>query len=408
MKVEVFYLGGYSKITIGHLTETSSGRILFEYDREWQELGIELSPRHLPLSIRGAQSTPTPANGPLFGLFSDSLPDWWGEQMMLKFFEEKGIPWNRVSPLQKLSCTGEHAMGGLGYSSPLSNDGFREELTVEVAELVQSANSFVHGKTETMLPGLMRSGLAAGGAQPKAVLAFNKDFTRAVAGGGHAPLGFERWLLKFDLDSEYQNGREEHAYALMARACGIDMAQTHLLECEGGACHFLSKRFDRPGDERRHIHTYSGLTHTPISEGVEYGDLIKLTRKLTQSEAQVQEVFRRACFNVLTGNNDDHGKNHAFLMRLDGSWELTPAYDLTNSSNALASGMRAGAVGGKRVRVRMSDLLIMANSLNVPGAENVIEEVLDGVRGWSIWAEKAYLSDFRTDQISEEISTRCV
>ncbi|MDG0993128.1 MAG: type II toxin-antitoxin system HipA family toxin [Akkermansiaceae bacterium] len=403
MKIEVTYLGEDEKQLVGHLAESEDGRIFFEYDPSWLSRGLELSPIYLPNEIRGSVSTPTPAFGPLFGLFADSLPDWWGEQMMKRIFTEKGIPWGKVTALQKLTCTGGHAMGAIGYQPPISSGSFRDELTVEVAELVRNAHSFLHGKTDNMLPGFLRSGLSPGGAQPKVLLGFNEDFSRAMAGGGHLPNGFERWLLKFDLDREYDHGREEYAYSVMARAAGIRMAETHLLECADGACHFLSKRFDRPGSSRRHVHTYSGLTHTLVRSGMEYGELMDLTRVLTGSEVEVEEVFRRACFNVLAGNDDDHAKNHAFIMEPSGQWKVSPAYDLTSTSNPLVSGMRAASVNGKSVGVGRADLKRLGESQSVRRIDDIIEQVLAAIKDWDRWASESGLARFRINQVREEM-----
>lgn len=403
MKTNVIFLGGRSPQTIGQLAEAADGRIFFEYDPEWAGGGTELSQIYLPNSTRGSVTTPTPQFGPLFGLFADSLPDWWGEQMMRRFFGDKGIPWNQVTALQKLACTGGHAMGAIGYAPPLSGGTFREELTVEIAELVNNAHSFLHGSTDRMLPGLMRSGLSPGGAQPKVLLGFNEKFTRAMAGGGHMPDGFERWLLKFDLDPEYEQGKEEYAYSLMARAAGIRMAETYLLPGANNSFHFLSKRFDRPGRERRHIHTYSGLTHTLVRDGLEYGDLMDLTRVLTGSEVEVEEIFRRACFNVLAGNDDDHAKNHAFLMEPDGSWVVSPAYDITRTSNPLVFGMRAALVCGKGVDVGIEDLKELGESQSVRRIDDIIDQVLKAIKDWPRWAEESGLSEFRTNQTFDEM-----
>lgn len=403
MKIEVFYLGGEEHTPIGSLAEAADGRIFFEYKPEWKARGIELSPIYLPNDTPGSVTTPTPEFSPLFGLFADSLPDWWGEQMMKRFFADKGIPWKGVSVLQKLACTGGHAMGAIAYQPPLSGGTFRDELTVEVADLVNNAHSFLHGRTEKMLPGLMRSGLSSGGAQPKVLLGFNKDFSRTMAGGGHLPDGFERWLLKFDLDAEDELGKQEYAFSLMARGAGIRMAETHLLDGGDGRFHFLSKRFDRPGQTRRHIHTYSGLTHTPIRDGLEYGDLMNLTRVLTGSELEVEEVFRRACFNVFAGNDDDHGKNHAFLMGPDGQWFVSPAYDLTSSTNPLVSGIRAASVHEKGVGVGRADLKRLGESQSVRRIDEVIEEVLAAIADWPKWAGQAGLQPFRVEQIAEDM-----
>src|SRR3546814_16444718 len=45
------------------------------------------------------------------------------------------------------------------------------------------------------------------------------------------------------------------------------------------------------------------------------------------------EIFRRMAFNVMARNCDDHTKNHAFLLREGGRWELAPAYDVTHAYN---------------------------------------------------------------------------
>ncbi|NWK57075.1 type II toxin-antitoxin system HipA family toxin [Verrucomicrobiaceae bacterium N1E253] len=403
MKVEVRYMGGSERSVIGYLTESEAGGIHFEYFPGWTARGIELSPIYLPTHLEGPVQTPSPSYGPLFGLFADSLPDWWGEQMMMCYFEDKGIPWEKVTPLQKLACTGEHAMGAMAYSPSVSAGSFREELTVEVADLVKNAHALLQGDTESMLPGLMRSGLSSGGAQPKVLLGFNHDFSKACAGGGRLPSGFDRWLLKFDLDPEYEQGKEEYAYSLMAKAAGILMAETGLLCGSHGACHFISKRFDRPGESKRHVHTYSGLTHTLIREGMDYEDLLEQTRRLTRNEAEVQKVFRRACFNVLAGNDDDHAKNHAFLMTPDGEWQLSPAYDLTRSSNPLVSDVRAARVNGKHAHVSVADLLQMGKNMRVDGCHQLLEEVLTAINHWPDWAAEAGMGEFRMDQVRDEM-----
>jgi serine/threonine-protein kinase HipA len=120
------------------------------------------------------------------------------------------------------------------------------------------------------------------------------------------------------------------------------MAETRLLECDDAA-HFVSRRFDRDVHHNRlHLHSYSGLTHTPLRDGLEYGDLITLAGTLTQRQEAAEEVFRRAVFHVLAANDDDHGRNHAFLMDEEGTWSLAPAFDVTCASYPLVRGFRAG------------------------------------------------------------------
>ncbi len=100
MELDVEYHGE----AVGHLHQHSSGAIFFDYAAGWRSGRRELSPFHLPNSTPGAASTFKSLFGELHGLFQDALPDWWGQQMMRRSFFEAGIPWNRVTALQKLAC----------------------------------------------------------------------------------------------------------------------------------------------------------------------------------------------------------------------------------------------------------------------------------------------------------------
>ena len=128
-----------------------------------------------------------------------------------------------------------------------------------------------------------------------------------------------------------------------------------------------------------------------------------LTRVLTESEVEVEEVFRRACFNVFAGNDDDHSKNHAFLMEPDGQWYVSPAYDLTSTTNPLVSGMRAASVNGKSVNVGRPDLKRLGESQSVRRIDDIIEEVLAAINDWPKWAENAGLVQYRVEQVAEEM-----
>jgi serine/threonine-protein kinase HipA len=403
VKLAVRYLGVGRDEVVGHLLERDNGTVYFEYEAEWTRGGRELSPLYLPNETGGSVSSPTPSFGPLFGLFSDSLPDWWGEQLMRRFFTDQGIPWRGVTSLQRLGCQGSFGMGALGYEPDLGDGVFRDVLTVEVGELVRGAMEFAHGSAGTVVPGLVRSGLSPGGAQPKVSLGFSEDLSEVVAGGGELPDGFQPWLLKFDLDPELEAGKEEYAYSLMARAAGVGMPETRLMETEGGRFHFLIGRFDRDGGRRIHMHSYSGLTHTPVREPIDYDEVMNLARVLTGHQTEVEQLFRRAVFNVLAGNDDDHGRNHSFLMDGDGNWRLSPAYDLTRGSNPLVGGMRAAAVLGKTKEVTRDDLQRLGDGQGVRMTEAVIDEVLAAVRDWERWAGEAGLSRFRTGQVMDEL-----
>lgn len=61
---------------------------------------------------------------------------------------------------------------------------------------------------------------------------------------------------------------------------------------------------------RLHMHSACGLLDADFRD---YIDLIKASRHLCKSPAAGQLQFRRAIFNLLASNQDDHSKNWAFF-----------------------------------------------------------------------------------------------
>lgn len=402
MKLTTRYLGHPDRPVIGELFEAADQRIYFQFDPTWRDRNLELSPFYLPASSAGSLSTPTPSFGPLFGLFDDSLPDWWGEQLLKKFFDENGIRWARVGALQKLAAQGDYGIGALGYEPDEAPADFRAELSVDVARLVDAARSVVEGSPEKVLPQLIRSGMSPGGAQPKALIHLSHDLKKAWPGGATPPSDTEPWLIKFQIDRDIHITREEHAFALMARAAGIDVPETRLLTDSSGGVHFITRRFDRDQGERRHVHTFSGLTHTPVRDGLEYGDLMDVARTLCESELAVEEIFRRAVFNIAAGNNDDHGRNHAFVMDSTGQWTPSPAYDLTFASHPLASNLRSASVMGRFAAVSRRDLVELGKSQAVRKVDDTVEKVLAAIHRWPEFASEAGIPEFHAEWMRSE------
>lgn len=400
MELEVHWAGEREQ-RIGRLYQDPRGAVYFEYDAAWRSGHRELSPLYLPNETAGAVTTPTPAFGELYGLFQDALPDWWGERLMRRHFEERGIPWKKVTVLRKLACQGERKMGALAFRPDLDGADFNDSLIAELGGLVEAAREALRGESGHVLAELLQSGMSPGGAQPKALLAISDDFSE-IRLADPAPEGFGNWLIKFDTEPVLHEGRIEAAYAAMARAAGIHLPETRLLEAAGG-CHFLTRRFDRSASGARlHLHSYSGLTHTPLRDGLEYAGLMDLARALTGDQRAVEEVFRRAVFNVVAANDDDHGRNHAFLMDESGSWTLAPAFDVTLATYPLASGFRAARVMGKAGGIARHDLRRLGEEQGVRRVDQVIDEVLAAVADWERHANDHGLPNSITARVGLE------
>ena len=400
MELEVHWAGDDAK-PVGRLYQDFRGAVFFQYEESWRAGRRELSPLYLANGTAGAVTTPTPGFGELHGLFQDALPDWWGERLMRRHFEERGIPWKRVTVLRKLACQGEHKMGALAFRPDPDASDFGDGLVTELGELVEAAREALRGETGHVLIELLQSGMSPGGAQPKALLAISHDFSE-IRLDDPAPEGFGSWLVKFDTEPVLHEGRIEAAYAAMARDAGVDVPEIRMLESAGG-CHFLTRRFDRTQrGSRLHLHSYSGLTHSPLRDGLEYGDLMGLARTLTEDQRAVEEIFRRAIFNVAAANDDDHGRNHAFLMDGSGAWKLAPAFDLTLATYPLASGFRAARVMGKAGNITRRDLRRLGDEQGVRRVDESIDQVLHAVAEWERHAENHGLPKSITAMVGQQ------
>lgn len=103
----------------------------------------------------------------------------------------------------------------------------------------------------------------------------------------------------------------EYASYLMAKECGIEMMQSELLE-ENGRAHFMTKRFDREGnDTKHHVQTLCGIQHFDYNNlfACSYEQVFQTMRLLRLTYPEAEQMFRRMVFNVVATNCDDHTKN---------------------------------------------------------------------------------------------------
>ncbi len=337
-------------------TETGLGA--FQYEPAFVKTGIELSPLRMPLSNK-IYSFPE-ADFEVFkglpGLIADSLPDDFGNTVLNAWVASQGKSPEAISPLQRLQYTGTRGMGALAYSPAIRLKSLNASQQVEIQSLVTIAQEILNERQqfrvslsserledEEAMLALMSVGVSAGGARPKAVLAFNKDFSKVRSGQTDAPKGFTHYIMTFDGVSEVNRNREtfgdplgygsmEYVYYLMATSCGIHMMPCSLLD-EGDRRHFITQRFDRKGNQKVHVQTLNGLSHVSYKQvgSFSYAELISTVRQLGLSAEDAEQIFRLMTFNVIARNHDDHTKNFAFMLDDQQQWQLAPAYDLAYS-----------------------------------------------------------------------------
>ncbi len=306
------------------------GRIFFQYSAAALEQQRSFSPLHLPADMQVHAFTPStlpPSFMGLPGLLADALPDSWGKALFRRELARSKTSTQGMTALDILSFIGESGLGAFAFY-PLR---LREPLDAKPTNMNALLEDIKNAQatTKSIGPDFLAAALPSGGARPKVLL--QKCGEDLFFSQGYTGEEGESWLLKFpDINDHPDSGIMEFRFHELARTAGLRVPDAALW----GDRYFAVKRFDRQGDKRLHVHSFSGMLHREFSDfSLSYDDFFTLTRNLTESVDETLEAFRRAIFNRLFENMDDHGKNHAFVMEEDGRWRLSPAYDLTHSTS---------------------------------------------------------------------------
>ncbi len=362
-------------------------QIFFEYDLGFLTRGLDVSPFRLPLKS-GVQTFDNKLFEGLPGLFNDSLPDGWGRLLFDRSMRAKGFLPEEFSPLDRLAHIGQTGMGALTYEPDFSEAPRDDQIDLDW--LAAQSAEVLEGEAEAVLAELLALNGSSAGARPKALIGFDRKHARIVHGAGAIDENYEPWLVKFaNTQDGTDAGAIEFAYAEMARRAGIEVPQTHLFPAAKGAGYFATKRFDRDGSKRRHMHTACGLLHSDFrTPSLDYQDLIELATLLTRDVREAEKMFRLAVFNVLAHNRDDHSKNFSFLMNEAGEWRLSPAYDLTFSSGP--GGEQSTMVMGEGKSPELSHLRALGEIAGVRKAQvdDIIEQTRAALSAWPSLAKE--------------------
>jgi serine/threonine-protein kinase HipA len=404
----------------------------FQYAKKFLTKRIDLSPIKIPIKngdriysfpeLRKQKNEEIATFKGLPGLLADSLPDRYGNQLINVWLAQNGRPLNSMNPVEQLCFIGTRGMGALEFE-PAQLKAAKQTFAIEIKSLVKAAQKMLSNRESfevdlrkdelKAMKEILKIGTSAGGARPKAVIAFNKKTREVRSGQTIAPKGFEHWLLKLDgisdaqFGSSHGFGRVEYAYYLMARDCNIQMMNCELLE-ENGRAHFMTKRFDREDNNiRHHVQTFCGIQHFDYNNlyGYSYEQLFQTMRILKMTYPEAEQMFRRMVFNVMATNYDDHTKNFSFLLKQNGKWELSPAYDVCYSydpENIWVS-QHSLSINGKHKEINNSDLMAIANTNNIKKGEEIIQEIKGTVCNWSKYADKVKVSSELKDSITKTL-----
>lgn len=359
--------------------------IFFKYYTDFLAKKMSLSPFHLKQTDE-IQRVSTEVFDGLFGVFADSLPDGWGRLLFDRALTTKGIRLEDIDMLDRLAFVGEHGTGALSYH-PVKSSFTDEAANIDLDEIVRESNRILAGDSSDVVEQLIQLGGSSGGARPKIVVGYNPETDQLMTGAQTLPKGYEHWLIKFPATVDPADiARTELAYHKMALAAGLEMELCRLFTGKSGKTYFGTKRFDRQGNDRLHLHSAAGLMHDNFRlTNMDYGHVMDAAFRLEQDRTASAKVLRIAAFNVFAHNRDDHSKNISFLMDNAGKWQLAPAYDLTFSQSS--HGYHSMMVAGESKSPGRAQLLDLAKSFTIKKPERIIEEVRDAVSRWPEFAK---------------------
>ena len=408
------------------IQDKKTGFYIFEYSDDWLNNGVELAPFTMPnrLGTFIFRNLDPVTYYKLTPMLADALPDRFGNALVIAGLVRMGLRDSQITALDRLAYMGTRGMGALTFHPP-TNDIGSLSTAILLADLVTAAKASLSGKIgedaleQDALMQLIQVGTSAGGARPKAVIAFNPETKQYRSGQLEAHRGFEHWVLKLDgVTKDRESGveqlsygaeysRVEYAYSKMARQSGIEMADSELL-LEGPRAHFLTRRFDRgPRGERIHMQSLCALKELDFNQAGAhaYEQYFQAIRELGLGPEDLAEGFRRMVFNVVACNRDDHTKNLSFLLSEKGTWKLSPAYDITHAHSPTSQWTlnHQMSINGKLDKINLGDLRQVGDKQLIPGYEKIIQKVIETVSLWPDFAAQAQISDQTVSRIFDDI-----
>jgi serine/threonine-protein kinase HipA len=361
---------------------------VFTYARSYRQRhgAVPLYEPELPL----VSGTFQPPGGlPLAGCLRDSLPDSWGQRVILA---RRLVHLDDSSDVGDLGIliymleSGSDRIGALDFQEsptqyvPRSGSATLEQLMGAAAELEAG-----HTLPVSLAEALTR-GTSIGGARPKALLA---DGGRSL-------------IAKFSSATDVRPVVKAEGVAMeLARRVGLDVAPVQVISVAGKDV-LLVDRFDRPGGQRRR-HMVSVMTMLGLDEftGARYGSYPLLADQIRQSftapEATLRELFSRIVFNVLVGNTDDHPRNHAAFVNADSTLTLTPAYDICPQPRSVPQASQAMAIGRNGERASRLRTCVAASEvylLSRTDAQAIADAQVDIIKAqWDEAADAARLTE---------------
>lgn len=369
----------------GALEPVVAGRIerdgdiyAFNYGRSYLDRAdaIPIYLPELPLH-RGKVAPRAPLE--MAGCLRDGAPDAWGRRVIInRLTGLRGDAARNIEfdALTFMLNSGSDRIGALDFQTSADKFQPREQENATLEELLEAAELVQRGEQiPRALEKALFHGSSIGGARPKALIQHSED----------------KFIAKFSASNDTMAVVKAEFVAMrLAAEVGLNVAPVRLAKASGKDV-LLVRRFDREWKDNRWTRRamVSALTMLGLDEMqaryASYLNLAEIIRaRFTDPKTTLRELFARLVFNVLTGNTDDHARNHAAFW--DGTHlTLTKAYDICPQPRNGREANQAMLVNGEDKRSLLENCRLTASSflLSDRGARDLIShQVTTIARKW--------------------------
>lgn len=354
--------------------DTVSERIGFAYATSYLDRtdAVSIYDAELPLK-RGYQYPASEQTSGVPLCVDDAMPDSWGRRLVNNRLNQ---PTAELGELTYLLESGSDRIGALDFQNSATDYVPRTVDHPSLDDLATASERIERGQplAPALVAALLR-GTSIGGARPKALI----------------DAGDRKLIAKFSSTSDtYPVVQGEFVAMELARRVGLEVAPVELTIAAGRHA-LLVERFDRTptGSRRRLVSalTILGLTSFPEGRYATYADLShKIRAQFANPTAALRELFGRIAFSMMSGNTDDHGRNHAAFV--EHELEFTPAYDIcpqARSGETAAQAMAYDEYGNRDARLKLLVEAAHLYLLDPTEARDIVEKQETIIR--EQWAE---------------------
>lgn len=383
---------------IGELAIVNNS-VFFKYDPGFKGK-YTISPK-LPYSL--SQYNFSSYEHQLSGVFADSIPDGIGMQALERYFSEN-YPDFYPNIIDKLCFIGDSSVGALSYQ-PAYGEKESGSIAISLRELKQGQKDILEKRgsyhSVREMAALYRAISPVNGARDKAFVNYNKQTNSFSIGANirqDTPL-----MLKLQEKNQPYFTRLEYIYSCCAEKFKINMPKTYLFK-DGDEYHYGIERFDKDNfNNKKHVVSLAGLLDERKSKRIDYMNFLSFAKKeLGVEQSGIDEIYRRMVFNLLFANNDDHLKNHSFIMDKKGKWDVSPAYDIVFTSSIGERVLKLNINNKKSDGVSIKDLEHVADVFGVNGLESMLLDACD-VKDYLYEQLDNYFADTEMDAIIEDV-----